>query len=166
MRGYRWPTVHKYVNYSGGSNTLNYKTHSRLLKSGLILMALHIQRRIITSQLLYPRCHNINCPKRFTAFRPVEERVGSIVTEARKGGRNSGSIYNSQEKIHTGYYQNWKGLSKEDHNIFIAARKKKGSKSSQTAKKKDVSDTKRQIYKLSSTLTEMKASIVAFSDNP
>ena len=30
----------------------------------------------------------------------------------RKGGRNSGSIYNSQGKIHTGYYQNWKVLSK------------------------------------------------------
>ena len=29
----------------------------------------------------------------------------------RKGGRKSGSIYNSQGKVHTGYYQNWEGVS-------------------------------------------------------
>ena len=29
-----WPTAHKYVNYSVGSNTLNSKTQSRLLNSG------------------------------------------------------------------------------------------------------------------------------------
>ena len=48
----------------------------------------------------------------------------------------------------------------------MAARKKKGSKSSQTASKKDVSDTKRQISELSSTLTEMISTIAAFSGKP
>ena len=47
----------------------------------------------------------------------------------RKGGRNSSSCCNSQGKVHTGYYQNWKGWSKEDRKIVIAIRKKKGSKS-------------------------------------
>ena len=31
----------------------------------------------------------------------------------RKGGCNSGSIYNYQGKVRTGYYQNWKVLSEE-----------------------------------------------------
>ena len=47
-----------------------------------------------------------------------------------KGGRNSGSIYNSQGKVHTGNYQNWKGLNKEDRKTVMAARQKNGSKSS------------------------------------
>ena len=43
----------------------------------------------------------------------------------------------------------------------MAARKKKCSKSSQTASKKDV-----MLYKLSSTLAETKTSIAAFSVKP
>ena len=48
----------------------------------------------------------------------------------RKGGHNGGSIHNSQVNVHKGYYQNWKGLIKEYCKTLIAARKKKGSKSS------------------------------------
>ena len=48
----------------------------------------------------------------------------------------------------------------------MSACKKKGSKSSQTTSKKDVSDTKRHISELSSTLTEMKACIAAFCGMP
>ena len=65
-----------------------------------------------------------------------------------KGDHNSGSIYNYQGKVHTGYYQNWKGLSKEDRKTVIVAREKNNSKSSQNTIKKYVSDTKRQISKL------------------
>ena len=83
-----------------------------------------------------------------------------------KGGHNSGSIYNSQGKVHIGYYQNWKGLSKEDCKTIIAARKKKGNKSSRTARKKYIADTKRQLSEIPSTLTEMKTCISAFSGNP
>ena len=43
---------------------------------------------------------------------------------------------------------------------------KKGSKSSHTVIKKDLVDTKRQISELSSTLTEMKVCIAAFSGKP
>ena len=46
----------------------------------------------------------------------------------------------------------------------MAVRKEKGSKYSQTAHKKDVLDTKRQISELSSNLTEMKSIIAGFSD--
>ena len=42
----------------------------------------------------------------------------------RKCSCNSSSIYNSQEKVHTGYYLNKNGLSKEDHKTIIASRKK------------------------------------------
>ena len=48
----------------------------------------------------------------------------------------------------------------------MAVRKKKVSKSSQTARKKDVSDPNCQISELSSTLPEMKFSISAFSGKP
>ena len=48
----------------------------------------------------------------------------------------------------------------------MSTRKKKGSKFIQNAIKKDVSDTKRHISKLSSTLTEMKSSIAKFSGKP
>ena len=60
----------------------------------------------------------------------------------------------------------WKGTSKEYHKTVIAACRKKGRNYIQTARKKDVSDTKGQLYGLSSTLTEMKASIYAFSRKP
>ena len=42
----------------------------------------------------------------------------------RKCGRNIGSIYNLQGKIHTSYYQNWNGLSEEDSKAVISACKK------------------------------------------
>ena len=84
----------------------------------------------------------------------------------RKGGHNSGRIYNSQGKVHKGYYHNWKGLSEEDRKTIIKERRKKGSKSSHTSSNKDVADTKRQIYGLSSILTEMKACIATFSGTP
>ena len=48
----------------------------------------------------------------------------------------------------------------------MSTRKKKGSKFIQNAIKKDVSDTKRHLSKLSSTLTEMKSSIANFSGKP
>ena len=83
-----------------------------------------------------------------------------------KGVRNSYSIYNSQGKVCTGNYQNYKGLSEDYRKTVIDAHKKNGSKSSQTASKKDVADTKRQLSELSSTLTEMKSWIAAFSDKP
>ena len=57
-------------------------------------------------------------------------------------------------------------MGKEDCKTVIAARKKKGSMSSKTTRKKDVVDTKRNISELSSTLTEMKTCISAFSGNP
>ena len=82
-----------------------------------------------------------------------------------KGGNNSGSIYNSQGNIQTGYYQNWKVLSKEYHKNVITTRKKNGSKYIYTAIKKDVSDTNRQLSECFSTLTEMKACIATFSGN-
>ena len=40
-----------------------------------------------------------------------------------KGGRNSGSIYNLQGKVHTGYFQNWKVLSKNNCKTVVAAKK-------------------------------------------
>ena len=42
-------------------------------------------------------------------------------------------------------YHNYKSLSEEYRKIIIAARKKKGSMSSHTKSKKDVSDTNRQL---------------------
>ena len=57
-------------------------------------------------------------------------------------------------------------MGKEDCKTVIAARKKKGSMSSETTRKKDVVDTKRNISEISSTLTEMKTCISAFSDKP
>ena len=57
----------------------------------------------------------------------------------RKSGRNIGRIYNSQGKVHTGYYQNWKDLSKEYCKTVISARKQKGCKPIQTDSKKKVS---------------------------
>ena len=84
----------------------------------------------------------------------------------RKGGHNSGSIYNSQVNIHTGYYQNWKVLSKEDFKTAIAARKQNSSNSSQTASKKEVAETKHNLFELSYTLTKMKIFITAFSGKP
>ena len=84
----------------------------------------------------------------------------------RKGGRNSDNIYNFQGKFRTGYYQNLKGLIKEDLKAAIATRKKKGRKSSHTAITKEVSDTKRQLSELSSTLTEIKSSIAVLSGKP
>ena len=84
----------------------------------------------------------------------------------RKGVCNSGRIYNYQGKVHPGYYQNWKSLIEEDRKTVMYAHKKKGSKSSQTAIRKDVSETKRQLSRLSTNITEMKASIAAFSDKP
>ena len=48
----------------------------------------------------------------------------------------------------------------------MSAQKKKGSKSIQTAIKKDVLDTKCQLSELSTIPTGMKASIAAFSDKP
>ena len=48
----------------------------------------------------------------------------------------------------------------------MSARKKKGSKSIQTAIKKDVLDTKCQLSELSTIFTGMKASIAAFSGKP
>ena len=71
----------------------------------------------------------------------------------RKGGRNSGIIYNSQWKVHTGYYQNWKDLVKEYHKTVISTRNKKVFKSIHNAGNKDVSDTKLHISELSSILT-------------
>ena len=68
MRGDQWPIAHKYVNYSVGSNTLNSKIQSRLLKSGLTFMALHIQKRLISSQPRYLRFQSTNFPKRFPEF--------------------------------------------------------------------------------------------------
>ena len=82
-----------------------------------------------------------------------------------KGGHKRGSIYKSQGKVYTDYCQNWKRLSEEDYKTVRYERKKKGKKSSQTESKKDVLDTKRHISELSLTLTEMKASIAAFSGN-
>ena len=41
----------------------------------------------------------------------VNSGVNSGSGGPRKGGHNSGRIYNSQGKVHTCYYQNWKGLS-------------------------------------------------------
>ena len=82
MRGDQWPTAHTYMHYSGGSNTLKYKTNSSPLKSGMTLTALYCQRRIITSQPLYPKFQSINCPKKFPAFRPVEETVGATLAAA------------------------------------------------------------------------------------
>ena len=57
----------------------------------------------------------------------------------RKGGRNRGSIYNYEGKVQTGYYHNWKVPRKENCKTVITAHKKNGSKSSHTARKKDVS---------------------------
>ena len=64
------------------------------------------------------------------------------------------------------YYHNWKGLRKEDRKTVISAQKKKCRKSSQIARKKDVSDTKRQLSELSSNLTETKDRIITFSGKP
>ena len=83
-----------------------------------------------------------------------------------KGGCISSSIYNSQGKFHIDYCQNWKDLSKEDHNTVISTHKKRRSKSSQTTNKKGVSDTKRQLSELSSALTEIKSIIATFSGKP
>ena len=83
-----------------------------------------------------------------------------------KCGRNSSNIYNSQGKVHTGYYYNWRGRGKEYFKTIISARNKNGSKSIQTASNKYVAYTKLQISELSSTLTEMKACIAAFSGKP
>ena len=47
----------------------------------------------------------------------------------------------------------------------MSACKKKGSKSSQTESKKDILDTKCHLSEISSTLTELKASITTFSGN-
>ena len=82
MRGNQWPTAHKYVNYSGGSNTLNSKTQSRLLNSGLTLTELHIQRQLTTSHPLYPIFHSTNCTKKFLAFWPAESTLGAKVSAA------------------------------------------------------------------------------------
>ena len=84
----------------------------------------------------------------------------------RKGGRNSGSICNSQGKFHTGYYQNWKDLREEDLKAVIAAYKQKGSNYSQTARKKDLAYIKRHISEILSTHTEMKVCIDAFIGKP
>ena len=81
----------------------------------------------------------------------------------RKGGSNIGRIYIFKVKIHTGYYHHWKGLRKEDCEVFITIRKQKGSKSNQTASKKEVSEAKCQLSELSSTLTKMKVCITAIS---
>ena len=81
-RGNRWPTAHKCAIDSGGFNTHNYKTQSILLKLEMNLMASHIQRQLTTSQLMFPIFHNINFPKRFTAFRPVEATVDTEVLVA------------------------------------------------------------------------------------
>ena len=48
----------------------------------------------------------------------------------------------------------------------MSARKKRGSKSIQTASKKYISDTKRQLYELSPTLNEMKAITANFIGKP
>ena len=45
--------------------------------------------------------------------------------DLRKSGCDSGSIYNSQGKVHTGYYHNWKGPSKEYCKTVINARNKR-----------------------------------------
>ena len=82
MRGNQWPTTHKYVNYSGGSNTLNSNTQSRLLNSGLTLTELHIQRWLTTSHPLYPILHSTNCTKKFLAFWPAESTLGAKVSAA------------------------------------------------------------------------------------
>ena len=71
----------------------------------------------------------------------------------RKVGLNIISIYSSQRKFNTVYYQNWKGLSGEDRKTVIASHKKKVSKSSKTASKRYVAYTNRLISELSSTLT-------------
>ena len=83
-----------------------------------------------------------------------------------KSGHNNGSIFNYHGKVHTGYYQSYKGLSKEDLKSVIATGKKKGINFIQTTIKKDVLETNFQLSKLSSTLTEMKASITTFSGKP
>ena len=48
----------------------------------------------------------------------------------------------------------------------MSARKKNCSKSSQTASKKNISNTKRQFFELSSTLTKIKPRITAFCGKP
>ena len=57
-------------------------------------------------------------------------------------------------------------MIEEDYKTVIAARKKKGSKFSHNARNKYVADTTLQISENSSTLTEIKAFIVAFSAKP
>ena len=57
-------------------------------------------------------------------------------------------------------------MIKEYSKTVMSVRNKNGSKSSQIESKKDVSDTKNYLSKLSSTLTEMKSRIGAFSDKP
>ena len=97
-------TAHKCVNYSGGSNTLNPKTQSRLLKSGMNLTALHIWRRLSNSQP--------PCPIQDTRV-PIVPKVSGVQSSGgnsggnkgggggpHKGGRNSSSIYNYQGKVH------------------------------------------------------------------
>ena len=69
-------------------------------------------------------------------------------------------------KVHTAYYQNWKGISEEYFKTVIVARKQENRKSIHTFNKKEVSYTKRQLSELSSTLTKMKAYIAAFGGKP
>ena len=82
MRRKRWLTAHKYLNYSGGSKALNYRTHSSLLKLGINLTALLIWRRINISQPLYPIRQIINGTKFFLVFRLFDTTVGETVDAA------------------------------------------------------------------------------------
>ena len=66
----------------------------------------------------------------------------------RKGGKDSGTIYNSRGKVHTGYYRNWRSSREDDRNKVNAAHKHESSGSKGT-----------QFSKLSKILTEEKASI-------
>jgi len=85
----------------------------------------------------------------------------------KKGGRNSGTIYNAKGKIHTGYYRNWKELSEDDSKNVVEARKQKGGKNSQKASKGEMIDTKRKFSELSSLveggIKKIEASIAAIS---
>ena len=93
----------------------------------------------------------------------VNIRGKSVGGGPSKGGSNSSSIYNSQGNVHKGYNYHWKYLREGYFNTVIAVRKKKGNKYGKNASKKYVADTKRQISELSSTITEMKTCINAFS---
>ena len=167
MRGKIGPTACKWANYSGGFNTHNYETWSRLLKLELTLTASHIQKQLSTSQPLLQIFQNINCPKRFPELRPMEATVVATVAEVAHvkvvATTEEYTIHRENStKLITRIGKSWvKKIAR-----LSSTHAKKGSKSSHTVIKKDLVDTKRQISELSSTLNEIKAYIPEVSGKP